>query len=225
MGFKTFFIMKKYFIILTAVILLAQNASAQKNSIEVGAGVYNLYHTLDPYDSKLMYDNIESMFYLNIKYQRQINDRLGIYGQYTPRLPLNGGGNLASVRSFTQESVGKITDYMDYSYFDAGAAYRLLAYRKHTVSGFGALSMGYGKDQYLTAFSEPDPPTTTWEEAWPTVEYKEKRATYWGGVLGLRYDYAFWKNKMTVGANFAARYYLAGFPFQINYGVQVGCRF
>lgn len=185
----------------------------------------------------------------NIQYSRKVTDNLFAYTQYT-KAPIKGW-LLAEVNfSLAKESIGKLTNFMKYNYFDIGLQYQLIRYKNHTISSLGALSITYGKNRYLThvVWSDPEPGEPYGHPFHSDQEYKIE--CYFGGIAGLRNDYAFWKNRINIGIDIAARYYFGkknanldnphpntqvpnpninegrhNFPFQINYGVHLGYNF
>src|SRR5690606_28441289 len=95
---------------------------------------------------------------------------------------------------------------------------------RHSVSTTMSLSYAYGVNTILTDFKWIGDPNTS-AEAQFRYSTETRKAQYFGGVTGFRYDYRFWKERINAGANFSARYYFGDFPFQLNYGLQLGYNF
>jgi len=85
--------------------------------------------------------------------------------------------------------------------------------------------MAYGGDYYLdyVIWTEPlpgEPYVHPIDESWDKI-----KGNYFGGIIGLAYDYALWKDRINIGFNFSSRYYLNNIPFQFNYRLQIGYSF
>lgn len=218
----------KFKITLILIVFGALQSSAQKNSIEIGIGGYHFYNVITSHDRLLST--------LNLTYQRKIVDKTSIFVSYT-RIPFyfNGSNsNMSSNSNYkpitTEEfdtdtnSIGKLHERYNYYYFDLGASYNFLEKKQHVFQIQLGASIANGINTYKTnlVLSFPSP------EGWVDIINMEKdfiRETYFGGLLGIRYNYSFYKDKISIGGGATTRIYNKGFPFQMNYGVSVGYNF
>jgi|SRR5690606_19450844 len=229
----------KILIILMMVSFLKSNA--QRNRIEIGVGNYKIYNVVAQPDDLISQ--------VQFTYSRNINNQLRLFSSYL-RMPLNSRYLAIEEYLMSKEAVGKIENRGKYNYFDLGGAYKLWGFKNHTFSLSAALSLTYGENSYLThvVWSDPKPGELYGRPF--HADYDKKMESYFGGVAGLRYDYTFWKNRINIGVDIAARHYFGkknaklenphpntqvsdpnipggrnNFPFQINYGIHVGYNF
>src|SRR5690554_3872073 len=231
--------------LLLVPILLFANFSilhAQKNNIEIGITNYKFSNVLN--QPEFPFNNG-----YNIKYTRNISNHLNSYINYI-FTPTNSSIFISTEQiMFSTESVGKLIGRKAYHYFDLGASYNLFKYKKHTFSTYAGLSIAYGKNEYLS-YIEMSKSKSNYEIWIGRRENQEVMEAYFGGVIGLKYDYLFWKDRLNIGVNFGARKYLNknnahleiqdpnlqhidpnipggrhDFPFQINYGIHLGFNF
>ncbi|MFT4062225.1 MAG: hypothetical protein QM642_07705 [Edaphocola sp.] len=232
--------MKRASIIVLFLLSFLQS-SAQKNRVEIGIGNYKIYNVI------AQSEDLPTQ--LQLTYSRSINNRVNFFLSYV-RLPLNSLYLSVEEYLMAKDGVGKIETRGKYSYIDIGGVYKLKNYHSHTLSLSAAVSLAYGKNRYLThvVWSEPEPGEPYGHPF--EAAYETKKEAYLGGLAGLRYDYTFWKNRINIGVDFAARYYFGkknahlenpypntivpdpnipggrhSFPFQINYGLHVGYNF
>lgn len=206
----------KHRIFASALLLIGPlSVIAQKNRIEAGIGGYKF--------ANVTMQQPDFINAFHVGYARSIDDKLSVFARYT-RAPI-GMRILAEVnRDFTAASEGKLMTHNAFGYFDLGAGYRLYQNGKHSITVSGGLSLAYGENTYLTKAPWIDPML---EEPYAIkqAEHENKMEAYLGAVAGLRYDYAFWANRINIGPEVAARYFSNGFPFQVNYGAHIGYNF
>lgn len=207
----------KKLLLLLLLIFCAFQLNAQKNNFEIGFNDNLIFNTLDK--------NRNNIYSLSFKYSRLLNNNWYRFVQ-CKRLPmLNARYVLASVNYVTQENIGKIFRHHNYNYFDVGVQYNILQHKQHIISFIGGISLAYGTDRYL------EKAYWIYGQGYPEwghivhLEFRDEKATYWGGVAGIKYDYLFWKNRINIGPEFAARYYTNGFPYQFSYGLHIGFNF
>lgn len=208
---------KKYIVVL-CLLVPAVAAMAQKNRIEIGRNGYKFYDVLDQL-------SLRQASMVSFKYTRRINDKTGIFAGYAVA-PVNAW-LLVTENSMTDlSSIGKIETRHRYHFFDLGLSYSLLKIKRHTLSAGAAASFTLGENIYKTkpVIILPPPPPGGQAEI-IDFAYEKREEHYWGGVADIRYDFTFWKNRINVGADLAARLYGGGFPFSLNYGIHAGFNF
>lgn len=207
--------LKRYFISL-CLLIFAVTAAAQRNRIEIGRNGYRFYDVLDQL-------NFRTSSMLSIRCKRSMNDKMSIFAGYSVA-PVNAW-LLVTENSMTDiNSIGKIESRKRYHFFDVGANYSLFKIMKHVVSIGIATSFTFGKNIYKTKLILAPPPPVGQGDI-IDIGYDIRNERYWGGLADARYDFTFWKNKINVGADFAARLYAGGFPFSLNYGFHAGFNF
>lgn len=121
-------------------------------------------------------------------------------------------------RQDSEANIGKVIRRHNGHIFDIGGKYPLYRFKKHTLGAELGLSLIQVQNTYLKDMLRIDP----WEVR--TV-YEDKIEWYFGVSGGLTYSYSFAKDKFDAGAYLRARPYSRDFPFQLNYGIQIGYRF
>ncbi|WP_124637162.1 hypothetical protein [Taibaiella sp. KBW10] len=202
---------------LTFLILLCTlNSSAQKNGIEIGAAGYTFYQITEQQKDLI---NVASL-----GYNRHIHKKWFAFLQYN-KLPIKGWLLVQERPGLAKESVQKLTSRNKYNYFDLGMRYQVYQVKQHHLSISGGLSFAYGTNSYLlnVIWTEPEPGEPYGHPI--DAQVQTKKEGYIGGLLGFRYDYRLWKNRINLGAGITARAYTRDFPFQINYGIHAGYNF
>jgi len=231
--------MKKALLIIL-IFLGGSNLYAQNNKIEIGASNYKF--------SKIL-NQPEFPFNIgyNVGYTRKITNDFSTYISYQ-FTPTNGSIYISTEQwIYRPESRGKLIGRKKYHYFDLGANYNLFTHYRHTLYTYAGLSIAYGKNEYLSYL---DMSISQYGIFIGRMETQNSREAYFGGLIGLKYDYLFWKDRFNIGLNFSARKYLNknnahleiqdphiqhidpnipggrhSFPFQINYGIHLGFNF
>lgn len=217
--------MKKYIAIFAFIVVTTIQLNAQKNSVNIFVGGYNLYHK-----SIIGFIERKHMRMRGIEYNRKINDKLKIGARYfqpnfvNPYSAAFMGERFLSKHLIINgyDDVGKLWLRTDYHYWDLGVSYECVRIKKHSLNLKQHISLAHGKDKYIADL-------VLWE--YPNevhiIHFSSdvKNAQYWGGVSGLNYNYSLWKERLNIGAEFSLRYYFIDFPFQLNYGLHVGYNF
>lgn len=207
----------KFCIIISALLCIGSlSANAQKNRLEAGMSGYKFTNVIGQQTDPV------NMF--DIGYARSIGPRLSACAQYT-RAPIKGWLLAEQRPAMAKESVGKLTTYNEYNYFDLGIRYELYRHGNHVFAASTYASFAYGQNSYLTEVLWMEPSSLEPNGHPFHAEYENRKEGYWGAVAALRYDYAFWKSRMNIGPEIAMRFYSKGFPFQINYGLHLGYNF
>ena len=105
------------------------------------------------------------------------------------------------------------------NYLDLVAGYELFEWERHSLNANLGLGLVSSLNVYLDDYYfDPD-------HLHSYSETSAKREWYLGGIAGLRYDYTFWRDRINTGVYFKTRVYGGNFPFQVNYGLQLGYNF
>lgn len=208
---------------LTALCITAMllSAVAQKNSIEISMGGYMM-------PGVIVYNHSMTNV-VGLTLGRKINERteltLGYVFPNAQGILTYGMGRLLSSEEIldSYDDLGKLFDRWRYHYWDAGVRYKIVAIGNHSLKAFQSISLAHGENDYLENMGVVPIPGNSSHTVF--IEYETKKECYMGGTTGLSYDYTFWKNRINIGAHFAARYYLKNFPFQVNYGLHLGYNF
>ncbi|MDX5442730.1 MAG: hypothetical protein LPJ89_02985, partial [Hymenobacteraceae bacterium] len=162
-----------------------------------------------------------------ICYERFLNRKFGVGVKYSFWLSaenaekLNGVGyNSISENRYTEKG-SLLRD--EYRFLDVFASYRYSISSKHVIGVKAGPSVAYGTNTYTKRvypygnFEFPD--------CIIYVEQERSRQAYVGGAAEISYDYQFWHNRLSVGADAGSRFYNKGFPLQFNYGLHAGFNF
>lgn len=226
--------MKKALLIIL-IFLGGSNLHAQNNKIEIGVGGYKFYPN-DYYH--LLYAPIIDNF--NINYSRMILKNTHMYVNYLNTSIISD--ILLIANQLKEGNDGELLTRYKYHYADLGIGYQVFKFKNHILTINGALSIAHGTNTYQLHFERTDYA--------PIISIDNQKETYFGGLIGLKYDYLFWKDRFNIGLNFSARKYLNknnahleiqdphiqhidpnipggrhSFPFQINYGIHLGVNF
>lgn len=209
------------------MLLSVVKVNAQKNTFEFGVNKNfpkNDFHK--KYKHKNNYETPSSVS-LEFRYSRKVSNNFSIFAQYV-RLPTQGQWLYATVRiNLAEDAQGKLINHCQYNFFDLGVQYNFFKHKQHCISANSGISVAYGKDQYLVRVvwlhGQIEPYYIRDHLIYSETRYE--MATYWGAFGGLKYDYLFWKRKINIGPEFAARYYTNGFPYQFSYGLHIGFNF
>lgn len=211
---------KRWLILLCFVLGLP--AYAQKNRVEVGLGGYRAYHVM-------MYD-YHPYTLAKLQYSRKILKSLSIGASFsfTQRNYTRSKDGFRFMNYYTIEnyrisysSLGKITERVDYYFFDLYGSYAKPISSNQAFRLFAGPTMAYGGNNYLTKLNLSPPPYNDLG----SLEIDKRYEAYFGFTAGLGYDYFLWQKRINVGADCSAKCYLNNFPFQLNYGLHVGYNF
>lgn len=217
--------MKKLIVVFIFILVSNFQLIAQNNSVNIFVGRYDLYH------NSIVGNNKGKLIRLiGIDYNRKLNDKLEIGARFFRPSAVNpfseaymGENYLSShlqIKWYDDE--GKLYNRKDYHYWDLGVRYEMVKIKKHSFNIIQYLSLAHGKDSYvdkIIAFEYPN------EFHIIYLILETKKASYWGGVTGIDYNYHLWNDKVNIGAEVSARYYLNNFPFQLSYGLRIGYNF
>lgn len=219
-----------------------------KSSVKLHTGGYyifgydRLYSNQFSSSSGVQDNEKNAVALLGIQYQYQLDKNLSVFADYTMTtnqpdfIDINGTSRFANYRydvsPFLNANNGRFEDADgllvsrgNYHFFDAGMSYQYAFSAKHKLTGNLGLSYAYGYNVYLTKMIVSPYPGHPWDEVLPELGYRGAHEGYWGAVAGLSYDYAFWKNRLTAGADVQFRYYEGSMPGFMNYGLHLGYNF
>ncbi len=202
--------------------MLTLPAYAQKNSVEIGLGGYAVSNVI-------MYD-YNPYTLAKLQYSRKILKSLEIGASFTftQRNYTRSEDGFRFMNYFTMEnyrisqsSLGKITERVDYYFFDIYCEYIKALAGNQKFRLFAGPTIARGGNNYLTKLNLSPPPYNDLG----SLEIEKKYETYFGFTAGLGYGYYFWKNRVSIGPEVLVRWYSNDFPFQLNYGLHVGYNF
>lgn len=236
------------------LLLLTTSAMAQKRStIQINTGGFYLfgYRSLNSgyssiVDSKgLQGTNYKKVFAMQgIKYQYRFLKSFSAFAAYSLTsnqhqfyhfgnwsaavFSVEKQGSFDLIKSkygwYYSDPHGILSERWGYHFFDAGLNYEYTKLGKSHISAELGLTFAYGQNIYITKL--------VWAPPMPDgsgdVELGGMRAEhegYWGAVGGLNYDYLFWENRISAGADIHFRYYESSMPSFMNYGLHVGYHF
>lgn len=222
---------------------LAQNRS----SVQLHTGGYYIFgyerEGMPSSSSKGIQDNYKNaVALLGIQYQYRFDKNLLIFANYTMTsnqpdfINSNGTARFATYRHdlspLLEVTGGRFEDANgilifrgNYHFFDAGLGYQYSLSGKHKLTGNLGLSYAYGYNFYLTKMIISPYPGEPWSEVIPESAYRSAHEGYWGAVAGLSYNYVFWKDRLSAGADIHFRYYERNMPFFMNYGMHMSYNF
>ncbi len=218
----------KKIVLLTLAAITALTAQAQKNRIEIGIGRY------DVIGLGIMGTNVHKIQTLNAGIVRDVyKNKLLLELRYT-RLPYRG------YVTYSQDITDPVTTWTKYPwtktnsilerhrqhFIDIGVRYKITELKNNVIALGLAPSLVFGNARYLD-FPLDIPPVGG---DIIVMGEGDKREVYFGGKVGLYYDYSFWKNRVNVGADFSMRIYNKSnndyaYPRILNYGIHLGYNF
>jgi hypothetical protein len=186
----------------------------------IGLGGYRYYNVI----SYLKKPYTEVAFSYNHKFK----NGMGLFASANPLINNLAGGLGFEILTregsiWDADAIGKIETRTNYWFFDLGFSFQKEIIPKHNVSVKIGPSLAEGHNTYFTSI--------VFAPSWPNglgdiIDAKQKiiREAYWGAVLGLAYDYRFYK-KMNIGAALNYRYYVDNFPRSLHYNLHLGYNF
>ncbi len=205
--------MKKVLLLLFLLGQIGLKAQTKKHSLTIGVDrdkLFNVFHDPKSYQFNNAYLRYTYSFYVDF----------GLFVEYNTQK--YGDTWFAMTRPrFSYESEGKLVKISEIHYADIGLSYNLFSHHKHSVQLRTGISRAFApRNLYPSVIIivppryPGDPYAHGWSSGGKVISEK-----YWGGVTGINYGYTIWQQRLTLGANFSARYYTHDVPFQINYGI------
>jgi len=233
--------------LMMATTLSLQALAQSRSTVQLHTGSYYIFgydrESMPSSSSKGIQNNYKNaVALLGIQYQYRLDKNLSVFADYTITthqpdfIDLNRTSPFATYRfdlnpvlevnnGRFEDAGGLLVSRGNYHFFDAGLGYQYVFSGKHKLTGNLGLSYAYGTNIYLTKMIVSPYPDQAWSEVIPETTYRSAHEGYWGAVAGLRYDYAFWENRLSAGADVHFRYYSGRMPGFMNYGLHVGYNF
>lgn len=121
---------------------------------------------------------------------------------------------------YKRDTIERLTSRRGWKFADLEAEY-YKSFKRHKFSIGAGLSYSQTNNSYLERQSIKGPDGQYRREN----TYFRKTESYWGAVFGLHYDYRFWNNRISAGADFKIRVYNnVPHPYDV-YGLHVGYNF
>lgn len=208
------------------IFAIPSNLLAQKNNLEISVGNMSIPSDISTSNRLLkqcglsLSRNIDHKSSVSLSYEQLMNNYVFFN---IPTFGHIGKSHYSFDNEVVPENIGKIINRYDAKSIDFTIGYLFAKFGSHSLKGFAGVSTITTVNSYLTHCS-PRAIVPAFE-CLDLSTYAEKREWYLGGLAGVRYDYSFWKNRLNAGAYFKARAYNKDFPFQMNYGLQLGFSF
>jgi len=234
--------------LMMATVLSLPALAQSRSTVQLHTGSYYIFgyeRLSDPqfsYPTGVQDNEKNAVALLGIQYQYRLDKNLSVFADYTITtnqpdfIDLNRTSRFATYRfnlnpvlevnnGRFEDADGLLVSRNNYHFFDAGLGYRYSFSAKHKLTGKIGLSYAYGTNVYLTKMTVSPYPNQAWSEVIPETTYRSAHEGYWGAVAGLSYDYTFWENRLSAGADIHFRYYSGRMPGFMDYGLHVGYNF
>ena len=194
--------------IFIALVLVWNYSFCQKNNIEIGVSKYKFYNLKSNYNSPYVQYSIGS--------SRKISNHLAIGFNYARSHHSTELTYESYIVQDPPSTTQQITIFRrKYTFLMPYISFTQKTFKNQVFQAGLGPSKASGENGYyqesVTLISHP------------SVLYFKKES-YYGGIAFLGYDYFFWRNRINIGADLQARYYV-DFPFSITYGLQLGYNF
>lgn len=193
---------------------------AQNNKFEIGTGKYHVFNVLEGTHGNFQY--------LSFTYNRNIwQERLYATVSYTTA-PVRRDiyfydQDNSDPTLINSEHPGNI--YGTYNHIhrlkqnilDLGITSNIFNYKSHNLYMSAAPSIIWGQHEDIEI-------EVGGGEAF-IYSLGTTNESFFGAKFGVQYDYSFWKDRISLGANFTSRVYSKDFPAFIQYGIVAGYNF
>jgi hypothetical protein len=222
--------MKKPLSLLFLLSLFAQLSMAQKetnnldkekkNSLSIGSNYFRFLN--------VAFQGMLPFPVTQFSYTRQLNPHFAIKANYAfwrkdlTKSSRFSGVNYASVFNINIP-IDQETGIRKFKYYDIALQYRAQLNAKHSVG----LALGPSYTTYLSEYIESRSfivqPDGSVHIIQVTSNARAKEAL--GAIMATEYNYSFWQNRISAGADLMGRYYPNKVPFHLIYGVHIGYNF